>query len=151
MFKDLMDRYTPLKNTWDSSEHILKKSQQKYENVTCVASIKIAFINYELAGLLMIIIKHLMTGPQGRQLSLFPENFNASQGRPKRSIDIQGKYTWKFWSWKFIKPRSSGSCQSTLASNSALYTLWYHYLCNIASWEILVGDSFIVRCHVTSK
>ena len=88
-----MDRYTPLKNTWDSSEHILKKSQQKYENVTCVASIKIAFINYELAGLLMIIIKHLMTGPQGRQLSLFPENFNASQGRPEWSIDIQGKYS----------------------------------------------------------
>ena len=24
-----------------------------------------------------------MTGPQGRQLSLFPENFNASQGRPE--------------------------------------------------------------------
>ena len=37
-----------------------------------------------------------MTGPQGRQLSLFPENFNASQGRPEQSIDIQGKYTWKF-------------------------------------------------------
>ena len=61
-----------------ASEHILKKSQQKYENVTCIASIKIAFINYELAGLLIVIIKHLMTGPPGRQLSLFPENSSVS-------------------------------------------------------------------------
>lgn len=76
--------------------HILKKSQQKYENVTCVASIKIAIINCKLAGLLIIIIKHLMTGPQGRQLSLFPQNFNASQGGAEGNIDIQGKYTWKF-------------------------------------------------------
>ena len=49
-----------------ASEHILKKSQQKYENVTFIASIKIAFINYELAGLLLVIIKHLKTSPQGR-------------------------------------------------------------------------------------
>ena len=34
-----------------------------------------------------------MTGPQGRRLSLFPENFNVSQGRPEGSIDIQGKYS----------------------------------------------------------
>ena len=92
-----------------------------------------------------------MTGPQGRQLSLFPENFNNSQGGAEGNIDIQRKYTWKFWSWKFIKPRCSGSCQSTLASNSALYTFWCYYFCNIASLEILVGNSFIVRCHVTSK
>ena len=61
-----------------ASEHILKKSQQKYENVTFIASIKIAFINYELAGLLIVIIKHLMTGPPERQLSLFPENSSVS-------------------------------------------------------------------------
>ena len=37
-----------------------------------------------------------MTGPQGRQPSLFPQNFNVSQGGAEGNIDIQGKYTWKF-------------------------------------------------------
>ena len=37
-----------------------------------------------------------MTGPQGRQLSLFPENFNNSQSGAEGNIDIQRKYTWKF-------------------------------------------------------
>ena len=58
-----------------------------------IASIKIAFINYELAGLLIVIIKHLMTGPPGRQLSLFPENSSVSWGGAEGIIDIQGKYT----------------------------------------------------------
>ena len=37
-----------------------------------------------------------MTDPQGKQLSLFPENFNNSQSGAEGNIDIQGKYTWKF-------------------------------------------------------
>ena len=53
------------------------------KNVACIASIKIAFINYELASLLILIIKHFMTDPQERQLSLFPENFNNSQSGAK--------------------------------------------------------------------
>jgi len=29
-------------------------------------------------------------------------------------------YSWKFWSWKFIKPCCNGGCRSTCAVNSAL-------------------------------
>ena len=55
-------------------------------------------------------------------------------------------YSWKFWSWKFIKPRSNGGRWSTYT-----VTLWRHRSCNVSRTEILAGNSFIVRCHVTSK
>ena len=49
-------------------------------------------------------------------------------------------YSWKFWSWKFIKP-----------GNRALLAFWCHRFCNAACSQILAGNSFIVRCYVTSN
>ena len=37
---------------------------------------------------------------------------------PHSSDDLL--YSWKFWSWKFIKPRWNGTRRSTFAGNSAL-------------------------------
>ena len=61
-------------------------------------------------------------------------------------------YSWKLWSWKFIKPRCNGGRRSTFAGNSALLP---SDVIDFATFntrrEILAGNSFIVRCYVTSK
>ena len=41
--------------------------------------------------------------------------------------------------------------RSTFAGNSALLPSDVINFCNVACAEILAGNSFIVRCHVTSK
>ena len=60
-------------------------------------------------------------------------------------------YSWKFWSWKFIKPRCNGTRRSTFAGNSALLPSNVIEFCNVTAWEILAGNSFIGTCHVTLK
>ena len=60
-------------------------------------------------------------------------------------------YSWKFWSWKFIKPRCNGTRWSTFAGNSALLPSNVIEFCNVTAWEILAGNSFIGTCHVTLK
>ena len=57
-------------------------------------------------------------------------------------------YSWKFSSWKFIKPRFNGGRRSTFAGNIALLP---SDVVDVARSEILAGNSFIVSCHVTSK
>ena len=54
-------------------------------------------------------------------------------------------------SWKFIKPRCDSSQRSTFASNIALLPSDVIDFCNVARSEILAGNGFIVRYHVTSK
>ena len=48
--------------------------------------------------------KHLMTGPERKQLILIPENLNISRGEAERNIEnfFDLLYSWKFWSRKFI-------------------------------------------------
>ena len=63
------------------------------------------------------------------------QNLNLSHSSASGNYEIRGKqtdcfprdqslsdllYNWKFWSWKFIKPRSNGDRRSTFAGNSAL-------------------------------
>ena len=50
------------------------------------------------------------------------------------------------YSWKFTKPNCDGSHWSTFAGNSVLFPSDF-----IDFAEILAGNSFIVRFHVTSK
>ena len=57
-------------------------------------------------------------------------------------------HSWKFLSWKFIKPRCDSSQRSTFASNIALLP---SDVIDFARSEILAGNGFIVRYHVTSK
>ena len=66
------------------------------------------------------------------------------------------------WSWKFIKPRCNGGRRSkyircywlgrldTLIKTMLCYVVLLPS-CNVARSEILAWNSFIVRCHVTSK
>ena len=68
---------------------------------------------------------------------------------PQSSDDLL--YSWKFWSWKFIKPRCNGTRRSTFAGNSALLPSNIIEFCNVTGWEILAGNSFIGTCHVTLK
>ena len=68
---------------------------------------------------------------------------------PQSSDDLL--YSWKFWSWKFIKPRCNGTRRSTFAGNSALLPSNVIEFCNVTGWEILAGNSFIGTCHVTLK
>ena len=51
-----------------------------------------------------------MTGFEGNKINCFPRDQSLS--------DLV--YSWKFLTWKFIKPRCNGGCRSTLAGNSAL-------------------------------
>ena len=67
---------------------------------------------------------------------------------PQSSDDLL--YSWKFWSWKFIKPRCNGTRRSTFAGNSALLPSNVIEFCNVTGWEILAGNSFM-SCHVTLK
>ena len=53
--------------------------------------------------------------------------------------------------WIFLQPRCNGGRQSTFAGNSALLPSDVIDVCNVAHSEILEGNIFIVRCHVTSK
>ena len=43
------------------------------------------------------------------------------------------------------------SGQSTFTGNSALLPSYVIDFCNVARSEVLVGNSFIVRYHITSK
>ena len=61
-----------------------------------------------------------------KQLILFPENLRDSRGtkltvsRGNSLFKSDMLYSWKFWSWKFIKPRCHGGRRSTFEGNSAL-------------------------------
>ena len=61
-----------------------------------------------------------------KQLILFPENLRDSREakltvfRRTSLFKSDLLYSWKFWSWKFIKPRCNGGRWSTFAGNSAL-------------------------------
>ena len=79
-----------------------------------------------------------MTGSEENKINCFPKEQSLS--------DLL--YSWKFWSWKFIKPRRHGGRRSTFEGNSALLPFRF---CDVACSEILPGNIFIVRCHVTSK
>ena len=50
-----------------------------------------------------------------------------------------------------MKPHRNGGRRLTFASNNALLPSDVIDFCNVAHSEILAGNSFIVRCHVTSK
>ena len=78
--------------------------------------------------------------------------FRESQCFPRLSQSSDDLlYSWKFWSWKFIKPRCNGTRRSTFAGNSALLPSNVIEFCNVTAWEILAGNSFICTCHVTLK
>ena len=51
-----------------------------------------------------------MTGSEENKINCFPKDQSLS--------DLL--YSWKFWSWKFIKPRAHGGRPSTFEGNSAL-------------------------------
>ena len=51
-----------------------------------------------------------MTGSEENKINCFPKDQSLS--------DLL--YSWKFWSWKFIKPRCHGGRRSTFEGNSAL-------------------------------
>ena len=57
-------------------------------------------------------------------------------------------YSWKFWRWKFI---ILNLAVTAAVGEQCTVTLWRHRFCDDARSEILAGNSFIVRGHVTSK
>ena len=62
---------------------------------------------------------------RGKQLSLFRKHWNSRETKSAVSqlarLYVSGLlYSWKFWSWKYTKPRCNGGRQSTFAHNSAL-------------------------------
>ena len=118
--------------------------------------------------------KHLMTGPEGNseffspRISMFPEtksretlrfegnkihhsprdqslsDFLYSKTKQKQIL----KNSWDS-SDNIRPPLITSNSGQHFAGNSELFLVWRHSFCNVArSWH-LVGNSFIVRCHVT--
>ena len=92
------------------------------------------------------IDEHSMTGPEGNSKFCWiclGKYWDSRETKLTVSWGISDLfYSWKFWSWKFIKPHCNDSCRSTFR---------HHRFCNVACSDILVGNRFIVRCHVTFK
>ena len=89
--------------------------------------------------------KHLKI--RGKQLILFSREVFQCFSRRSRGKHWDSIYSWKFWNWKFIKPRCNGGHRSTLQCTGSLRD---NRFCNVARSEFSGGNSVIVRCHVTS-
>ena len=86
----------------------------------------------KLTSLFILILasyKHLKTGPEGCYIA---GNFEA-------------------WNSLNLAVTAGYHLSTFVGIKHCTATLWYHRFCNVACSEILVGNSFIVRCHVTLK
>ena len=115
--------------------------------------------------ILLVNIKHLMTGPEGKsefcfpRISMFPETKSRATFRfegnkihcSPRDQSLSDLLYSKIWKphWDSSHHVQQWSTVNCWPGNSELFPVWRYSFRNVArSWH-LAGNSFIVRCHVT--
>ena len=88
-----------------------------------------------------------MTGPQGNKINCFPRDQSFPEGTVIKWLVIWLEILKLEIHLTSLQRRSLVNIRGQQCN----VTLWRQRFCNVFRSEILAGNSFIVRCHVTSK